>query len=131
MRWFLVTFLLAAVGVSAIAGSEDGPEQSPQVAPHSAARWTSYEYMHEHSVGQFVKSERFDPSRIVDPKMRAVTAEGMNSILIGSQRFSIKRLELIGIAKHEQPVLFRHPNQSEHLLQGIVECFGGCDRRSL
>lgn len=95
---------------------EKQQRESNQVGTQTRLPWQSYESMHEDSVHQFIKSPGLGMSRLVETLKRAETEETKSletvmsrRVSIGDRLFLIKSIELIGIAKHDPPVVFRNP----------------------
>ena len=89
---------------------------SPNVNTRAVPPWQSYESMHEDNVHQFIKSPGLGMSRLVETLKKAEKDETESvaialsrRVSIGDQLFSIKNIELIGVAKHDPPVMFRNP----------------------
>lgn len=67
-----------------------------------APAWTSLDGMHADYVKAFVQSEGFGIARIT-PMMRLVQG---GSLILDSQRLRVEDVQLIGIAKHDPPVVY-------------------------
>ena len=104
----IATIALATLGTLMFAWSEDASQQAlPAAARAAVAVPASYEDMHEQYVEAFVESEGFGPSRIPRPKISKMVRRP-RSVVVGNKPLSVKSFELIGIAKHEPPVVHRN-----------------------
>lgn len=107
MRLQIVTISFASLGTLMCLYSEDVPQQaSPAPRPVPARTVSkvpaSYEDMHDLFVADFTDEMGFGVSRI--PRM----FNRPRSVVVGNKSQSITSFELIGIAKHETPVVHRH-----------------------
>lgn len=71
--------------------------------------FSSVDNMHSQLVEQFVQSQGFGASRIARPKHLLGLTRG---VVIDNEMFSIKALDLVGVAGHDPPVVHL---QFEHL----------------
>lgn len=89
-----------------------------------APAWTSLQGMHVDYVKAFVQSEGFGFARVT-PMMRLVQG---GSLMLDSQRLRVEDVQLIGIAKHDPPVVyaggllkFQHGDEDQAFLSGDAE----------
>lgn len=91
----VVTAFLVATGFMAVAWSESPPQRTSNPI--------SLDAMHDLFVADFLNSEGFGPNRI--PKTEAPPKFEPPTVAILGQRFTVKSRELIGIVKHDPPVV--------------------------
>lgn len=108
-------FAACAVGGAAFAAEPVLPE-SP--------KWTSLTAMHADYLDAFVHSDGFGMRR-VSPMMRLMQS---GELRLDSQRLRVEDVQMIGIAKHDPPVVhqggmlkFQHGEQGPELLPGVAQ----------
>jgi hypothetical protein len=108
-------FAACAVGGAAFAAEPVLPE-SP--------KWTSLTAMHADYLDAFVHSDGFGMRR-VSPMMRLMQS---GELRLDSQLLRVEEVQMIGIAKHDPPVVhqggmlkFQHGEQGPELLPGVAQ----------
>ena len=116
MRPLFLTACVAIACATVFCLADEKQLGSPKVRTRTTSPWQSYESMHEDNVDKFIKSPGLGMSRRVDTvedakedEKESVASALSRQVSIGDQVFSIKSIELIGIAKHDPPVMFLNP----------------------
>lgn len=117
MRATIFSLFAFAICPTAILFAADAPTQpaaAPQqdVATEQAAGWASYEALHKDAVQRFVESQGNGASRIIRTDLNL--ALWVNKLVgqelrLEDQAYELYSIQLIGIAKHDPPVVHVHP----------------------